>query len=242
LDIVLVGVLTVLASGIGTLSGFGTSTLMVPVLAMFYPLPQTLLLVGVIHFFTSLWRTLLFRSGLRWDLILKFGLPGIALSALGGLLVFRLPPDVGGRILGLVLLGYVVLLFAKGRIKLPHRTATAVAGGSLYGLSAGLFGVGGAVRGAFLSAFDLDRSVYLACTGVIALAVDSARVLTYLYGGSDLPRGLALGLLLFIPLSFVGARIAKHFVDRIPQRYFQRLIAALVGLAALKLLIAPSGA
>ena len=240
MEIVLIGLLTVVASGLGTLTGFGTSTLMVPILAIFYPLPQTLLLVGIVHFFTSLWRTLLFRQGLRWDLILKFGVPGVLLSITGGWLMFRLPPDTGGQILGAVLLGYVVFVLVKGRVRLPQRTAVAVSGGALYGLSAGIFGIGGAVRGAFLNAFDLPKPVYLAVTGVIALAVDSSRLATYWVGGSVLSPTLAWGLLAFVPLSLLGARLAKSVVERIPQAYFQRVIAVFLGLIALKLLLFPT--
>ena len=44
------------------------------------------------------------------------------------------------------LLAYVGFVFVKGRFAIPQTTATAVVGGGLYGLSAGIFGVGGAVR------------------------------------------------------------------------------------------------
>ncbi|TDX24758.1 hypothetical protein DFO67_1203 [Modicisalibacter xianhensis] len=240
--IVLISLLTVLASGLGTLTGFGTSILMVPILTMFYPLPQTLLLVGIVHFFTSLWRALLFRRGLRWDLILKFGVPGALLSIVGGWLMFRLPQAVGGRILGAVLLAYVVFLLVRGRFKLPQRTSIAVTGGALYGLIAGVFGIGGAVRGAFLSAFDLAKSVYLAVTGVIALAVDTSRVATYWLGGDRLSPMLAWGLLAFIPLSLLGAALAKRIVERIPQRHFRSVIAVFLGLIALNLLLFPTSA
>jgi uncharacterized protein len=60
MDIVLIAVLTLLASTVGTMTGFGTSTIMVPVLASFLALPQVLLLVGVIHWFGNLWKMLLF--------------------------------------------------------------------------------------------------------------------------------------------------------------------------------------
>lgn len=43
-DIVYIFLLTLLASIIGTLAGFGISTIMVPVLLIVLPLPQTLLL------------------------------------------------------------------------------------------------------------------------------------------------------------------------------------------------------
>jgi hypothetical protein len=51
----------------GTLTGFGTSKIMVPVLVFLYLLPQTLFLV-IIHWFGDIWKMLLFRSGIRWRL------------------------------------------------------------------------------------------------------------------------------------------------------------------------------
>ena len=76
MDIALIALLTFVGSLVGTLTGFGTSTVMVPVLVMFYPLPQALLLVGIIHWFGDIWKMLLFRSGVRWRLVLLFGVPG----------------------------------------------------------------------------------------------------------------------------------------------------------------------
>lgn len=49
MDMVLIAILTFFASGIGTLTGFGTTTIMVPVLLSFVPLAEALLFVGIIH-------------------------------------------------------------------------------------------------------------------------------------------------------------------------------------------------
>ena len=62
IEIVSVALLTILASGVGTLTGFGTSTILVPVLVFVFPLPQTLLLVGVIHWFGNVWKVWLFEA------------------------------------------------------------------------------------------------------------------------------------------------------------------------------------
>jgi uncharacterized protein len=238
-DIALIALLTLVASGVGTLTGFGTSTIMVPAMAMFFPLSQTLLFVGIIHWFGNVWKMALFREGLRWDLILKFGVPGIALTVVGGALVFRIDETLLARFMGGVLLGYVAFLFVKDRFKVPQSTATAVTGGALYGFSAGVFGIGGAVRGAFLAAFDLPKAVYIATAGAIGLAIDSGRIVTYLFEGASLEARLLWGLLLFVPLSFVGAKMAEKIVHRIPQEHFRTVVAVFLGLAAGRLLIFP---
>jgi len=56
-------------------------------------------------------------------------------------------------------------LFLKREWALPKTNVTAVCGGMLSGLFAGFFGVGGAVRGAFLTAFDLPKEVYSSILG-----------------------------------------------------------------------------
>ena len=72
--------LTLISATVGTMTGFGTSTIMVPTLALFLPLPQVLLFVGIIHWFGNVWKMLLFKEGFNWKLILLFGLPGVIVS------------------------------------------------------------------------------------------------------------------------------------------------------------------
>ncbi|MBD3240508.1 MAG: TSUP family transporter [Chitinivibrionales bacterium] len=237
--IVSITLLTIVAGGVGTLTGFGTSTIMVPVLLLFLPLPQTLLLVGIVHWFGDIWKVVLFRSGLSWKLILAFGLAGIVASYLGARVVFAAPERLLSRILGGFLLAYVVFLFAKPAFKVPGRTLTAMTGGALSGFLAGIFGVGGAVRSAFLTAFDLPKAVYLSTAGAIALFIDTTRIATYLLNDVRLEPQYAWGFVLFVPASFLGAGIAKRMVDRIPQKRFRLIVAAFLFLAGLKLLLFP---
>ena len=154
MEIFYIALLTMFASCIGTLTGFGTSTIMVPVLLFFLPLTQTLLLVGVIHWFGDIWKILLFREGLQWKLILTFGIAGITTTYLGANIVFSVSPKILSQILGGFLLFYVIFLFLKPTFKIPKNSLTAISGGALSGFFAGLFGVGGAIRGVFLSVFD----------------------------------------------------------------------------------------
>jgi uncharacterized protein len=239
MDIALIAALTLVASGVGTLTGFGTSTIMVPVLVSFLALPQVLLLVGVIHWFGNLWKMLLFRSGIRWRLILLFGVTGIFATLVGGSLAFQLPEEILSRVLGAFLLAYVAFILTKDRFRVPQTDATALTGGALYGLSAGIFGVGGAVRGAFLAAYDLPKSVYIFTAGAIGLLIDTGRIGAYLWQGAVIETRLLWGLLVFVPVSFVGAKLAERIVDRIPQRRFRSVVAVFLALVGLQLFVLP---
>lgn len=240
MEILYIALLTILAGGIGTLTGFGTSTIMVPILLFFLPLPQTLLLVGVIHWFGDIWKILFFKKGFNWKLILTFGIAGIAASYLGANIIFSVSEKLLSQILGGFLVTYVLFLFLKPSFKIPKNSATAISGGALSGFFAGIFGVGGAVRGVFLSAFDLPKAVYISTAGAIALFIDTTRIATYLLNDVMLEQQFLWGFLLFIPASFFGAKGAKKIVDRVPQKKFRMVITIFLLLVGLKFLLLPN--
>ena len=156
MEIIFLLLITVIASCVGTMTGFGTSTIMVPALLIFYPIPQTLLFVGIIHWFGNIWKLVLFKKGFRWKLVLSFGIPGIAATFLGASLVFDISSAILSRIMGTFLIVYVVYLFLKSSFKIKPSLFSGICGGTLSGFLAGVFGIGGAVRGLFLTAGDGD--------------------------------------------------------------------------------------
>jgi uncharacterized protein len=239
-ELLLIGAITFIAAGVGTLTGFGTSTLMVPVLAMFFPLPVTLLFVGIIHFFGDIWKMALFRSGFEWKLVLAFGIPGVVLSWFGAALPLALPAELMERILGGFLLAYVAFLFFHEDWKLPRSMVTAALGGAASGFSAGIFGVGGAIRSTFLSAFDLDKAKFIFTSGAIAFAIDIVRIGRYLHDGTRMDSTLTYGLAAFVPLSLLAAWLAKKVVDRVPQSHFRTVIAVALAIIGIRYLLFPS--
>lgn len=226
MDIILLSLLTFIAATIGTITGFGSSTIMVPFVLLFFPLPTTLLFVGIIHTFNDLWKIILFNNAIKWKILLSFGIPGIIFSVLGANLITTLPETLLLKIFGLILMLYVVLLIQNPKLKLPHSPLAAGLGGTLSGLMAGVFGVGGVTRSLFLSAFNFKKEVYIFTSGSIALFIDLPRLLTYYQNGTRLNSDLAWGMLIFIPVSFVAAEFAKKIVHKIPQAKFRLVIAA----------------
>jgi uncharacterized membrane protein YfcA len=236
MEIVFLSVLGFIASAIGTTTGFGISTVMIPVALLFYSLPEALFFVGIIHWFGNIWKLVLFSRGLRWKLILSFGIPGVAASLLGASLVFRVPASLLSRILAGFIIVYVIYLFIRPSFKVKESILSAVCGGTFSGFLAGIFGMGGAIRSLFLSAFDLPKAIYIATAGAIALFIDTTRLTTYFLKGARLEPLILWGMLIFVPASFLGARVAKLFVDKIPQKYFRGVITVFLFLVGIKLL------
>ncbi|MDD5556878.1 MAG: sulfite exporter TauE/SafE family protein [bacterium] len=232
-----IGLLTVLAATVGTITGFGTSTIMIPILVQFMPPVEAIFLVAIIHWFGDIWKVALFRSGVRARLILLFGIPGLLAGFGGASITLEADQAVLLKILGGFIAAYALFLLLQRSFRVPANTATALGGGALSGFFAGVFGIGGAIRSMFLSAFDLPKEVYIATAGAIGLMVDAMRIITYIAGGTTLPRHLWHGLLLFIPLSFLGAGIARKVVGMIPQNRFRLVVGAFLFVIGAKLML-----
>ncbi|AKB52109.1 hypothetical protein MSBRW_2856 [Methanosarcina barkeri str. Wiesmoor] len=238
-EIIYIALLTLLASLIGNMAGFGISTIMVPVLLIILPLPQTLLLVGIVHWFNDIWKILLFRKGIRWKLLLAFGLPGIFASFLGSSLSLRISREILSRALGVFLIAYVIFIIFNRTFKLSQKLSVAISSGTLTGFFAGIFGIGGEINAVTLSAFNLEKAVYVATAGAIAFMIDSTRIVTYILGGTRLDPILISGFLIFIPISLIGAMIGKREIEKIPQEKFRTFVAVFIFLFGLKLVLFP---
>ncbi len=240
MDLIYLALLTFVASLIGTVTGFGISTLMIPILVIFLPPVETIFFVAIIHWFGDLWKVLLFGQGFHWKLIILFGLIGLAASYVGAAVSLGTDHLLLLRILGVFLVVDAVFMIYKPRLEVRADNSHALLGGALSGFFAGMFGMGGPIRSAFLSLFALPKAVHLATIGAIGLMVDSTRIITYWRGGVVLPETLWWALLVLIPASFLGAELAKGIVDQIPQKKFRLVIAVFLLLIGLKLLFWPS--
>ena len=239
MEIFYIALLTLTPATTGTIAGFGTSTLRVPFLVIFFPPVEAIFLVAIIHWFGNIWKVALFRSGFNMRLLLIFGVVGLVTSYFGAHISLGANEEILLRVLGAFLAGYALFVAFQSKFKIPAGNTMAIFGGGLSGFFAGMFGIGGAIRSAFLSAFDLPKAVFIATAGAIGLLVDSTRIITYFTGGETLPRELWYGLILFIPVSFLGAQIAKKVVDRIQQNKFRMVIAIFLLAVGIKLIFWP---
>jgi len=218
---------------IGTIAGFGSSTIFLPLALLFVDFQTALVLVAFLHIFGNLGRISFFRHGLDRDLIIKFGIPSVILTIIGALLVSHISQDVLKGLLGVFLIGYASYSFWKENFSIPASTVNAVIGGSLSGFLAGLIGTGGALRGAFLAGFKLPKEKYLATAAAIALAVDLTRIPIYISEGFLKSEYYWYLPILFV-VAFAGSFTGKGIVNKIPQKHFRRFVLIALFLIGVK--------
>src|SRR3989344_3085559 len=215
-------IIAFIAEVIGTIAGFGSSTVALPLSLLFLDFKTALVLVAFLHIFGNLGRVSFFKFGFDRNILLKFGAVSVLFTIAGAFLVSFTPQETLKGILGLFLIVYVFISWSKG-LKLKATTMTALIGGGVSGFFAGLIGTGGALRGAFLTAFQLPKEKYIATAAAIALAVDVTRLPIYLSEGY-----LNKDFYWFVPFIFItaitGSFVGKKIVDRIPQNFFRRIV------------------
>ncbi|MEX1997796.1 MAG: sulfite exporter TauE/SafE family protein [Candidatus Andersenbacteria bacterium] len=220
---------------VGTIAGFGSSTIFLPLAIFFVDFKTALVLVAFLHIFGNLGRISFFRYGLERRLLVTFGVPSVVGSIGGALLVPHVSQDLIQAFLGVFLVLYAVIFLWREELQFAPRAINAVIGGSLSGFLAGLIGTGGALRGAFLNAFRLNKEKYIATAAAIALAVDVTRIPVYLQQGF-LERQYYSSVLVLFFIALIGSFIGKRVVDYTPQRHFRKLVLLAVLVAGLKFL------
>lgn len=236
LNDVLFFVLGFLSEIIGTMAGFGSSTIFLPVSSYFVDFKTALALVAIFHLFGNISRLVFFRHGLDKRVLLLFGVPSFALSLVGATLVGDLSQTVLKLILGIFLISICVAFLVRPKLSFPTNNKSLAIGGSVSGFIVGLIGTGGALRAAFLTGLKIDKAKYIATAAIIALGTDATRIPSYVSHGF-----LSEQYYYYIPVLFViavgGSFVGRKIVNKINQDKFKKMVLIAIILASIKFII-----
>ncbi len=236
-------------------SGFGLGTLLLPVFALFFPLPVAIAATALVHLANNLFKLGLMGRHAERRIVLRFGAPAAVAACGGAWLLLRLAGlpalatyQLGGRTftvepLGLVL-GGLIVFFALFDL-LPAFTALRFGarflglGGLLSGFFGGLSGHQGALRSAFLAKSGLDPEAFVGTGVACAVIVDVVRLAVYGLDHITGPLGIlraegGANLVVAATLSaFAGAWVGRRLLHQWTLRSMQRLVGAMLLLLAL---------
>ena len=184
----------------------------------------------------------MFRKGVDKTLLVNMGIPAVLLVLLGA----WLSRFVDKKILEFLLSGFLILLssvFLFFRLQPLRPTIfNSMAGGALSGISAGMLGTGGAIRGLVMAAFRLPKEVFIATSAFIDLFIDLGRGGAYMYNGFVHQDDLYLIPILLV-VSIAGTYAGKFVLRFVSENQFSRLVLVLIfciGIVTLLRLFIPS--
>lgn len=219
--------LALLAEIIGTVSGFGSSILFVPIASMFIDFKLVLGITAVYHIFSNTSKIYLFKTGINKNIALRLGIPAVLFVIMGAFLtnyISQTEIELGMNFIILFMAFY--LISGKGN-QLKQTNANLYSGGVISGFLAGLIGTGGAIRGITLAAFNLEKNTFIATSALIDFGVDSSRAMVYIYNGYFQSKHLIL-IPFLILISIVGTYIGKLLLAKISDQIFKYIVLGII--------------
>jgi uncharacterized protein len=218
---------------IGTMAGFGSSTIFLPLALFFVDFKTAIVLVAIFHLFGNTGRMVFFRQGFDKRIIFQFGVPSVLLSLLGAFLIGIIAQPALKLMLGTFLIITSVTFLAKPGLKFPQKTGTFIAGGSVTGFITALVGTGGALRATILQGLNIEKTKYIATAATIAAVTDVTRIPIYISQGF-LTEEYFLYLPILLGIALAGSFIGRRIVVTINQELFRRIVLVAIILVSIK--------
>lgn len=239
-EVALVLVVVTLAFFVKGVTGLGGPPLVIPVIATFMGVEWAVAVIAIPAALSNGW--LLWENRASVGVVRPFIGPMLAAGVVGTIIGVNILLSVDDRImsvvLGVLMLAYIAWYLLNPAYKLTDRTArrlawpTGLGGGLLHGTT----GVAAPIIATYAHSLHLTRSEFVAAISVPFFVLGTVQMIGLLaLGGYDQERLIA-GLIACIPVLVVtpyGMRLGR----RLSSQVFQYAVLAVLGLAAVRLLL-----
>lgn len=232
-----------LASLLTLFSGFGLGTILMPVVAIFFPVTVAVAMTAFVHLLNNLFKLAVLWKSVDWPVVGRFGIPAMIATVPGAWLLTKLSdlPEIHSyTAAGLdasitpvkLTVGLLLIFFATVEclpvLKNISLSARALPlGGILSGFFGGLSGHQGAFRSAFLVRAGLDKNQFVASNSAIAAMVDITRLAVYGLNIALIMERVNTGLLAAATVAaFAGVLAGTMGLKKITIGFIQKLVAA----------------
>lgn len=250
MELLLVASVALVASLLTFFSGFGLGTLLMPIIALFFPLPIAIAITAIVHFSNNVLKFFLLARYSNYAVLVRFGLPAVIFALLGAWCLELLSEWKWGFTYSLfdltftitplkLIIGFVIALFlgleSTTSLRIPSYAKKLWLGGALSGFFGGLSGHQGAFRSLFLTQNALSKEVFLATGVSIAVIVDLSRLSLY---AKHWESALAQWELIVIAIlsAFIGTLIGKFFLKKVSIEFIRFIVAWMLGIVAFLLI------
>jgi hypothetical protein len=235
LKIVAVVVATAVGFTIAGVAGFGGGVVALPVLVWVFGVREAIPILTISQVLSTVSRVALHRDALNWPVVRNFVIGGLPFSVLGALFFVSIDTQVLVRILGVMMLLFVVYTKLPIGRNFKMRLWGFVPLGSATGFGSAFLGIPGPFAAVFYLAYGLSASAYI---GTSALGMGIIQIpKLIIFGSNDLLTmrvvlmGVGLGA-----IAAGSAYVGKIILNRVPERIFPRIITAMLLISGVVLL------
>lgn len=235
-DVPVLGAVALFAAFLGSVAGSGGSTVLLPVLVLYFGILDAVPIITIANLSANLSRVVINRREIVFPVVGWFVLGTVPTAILGAYLFTITPPEVLIRLLGALLL--ILVGWRRLRPMPPVKGSPAwfLPLGALFGFLEGIMGSVGPLMAPFFLAFGLFKGAYIG-TDALATVVMQGTKLAVFGGTALLDASLAIAGLTLVPFMILGTVLGKKLVDRMSERAFTLLVEGILVLAGLNFLI-----
>lgn len=253
MEIYVILIVALFASGLTLFSGFGLGTLLMPVIAIFFPVEIAIAITAMVHLANNVFKVALLGKKANRSVLLSFGITAVAFAFFGALVLGWLsgiPPifeyvAFGNQIqisplkliVGILILIFVMLELSTGFSSIALDKKYLPYGGVISGFFGGLSGHQGAFRSMFLLKAGLNKEEFVATGIMLAVMVDMSRMLIYGLEITRQHRIVEWQLVIAASVSaFIGAYFGSKLLTKITIRSIQIVVSILLVMVSLGLI------
>ncbi len=245
MEVLLIALVSFLASLLTFYSGFGLGTILTPVFMVFFPVEVAIAWVGLVHFFNNIFKIFLVGPQADRAVVKSFGIPAILASFLGAWLLLSLSEPSPIMIYTLMgktfeiyfiklLIAVLLIIFALMDLipyfkNLYFGKEKLAIGGFLSGFFGGLSGNQGALRSAFLVKAGLSKEAFIGTAVVISTLVDFTRLGVYASQAKNINLSENFHIVFIATLSaIIGAFLGNKLLKKVTIHFIQTTVAILL--------------
>ncbi|MFA6914933.1 MAG: sulfite exporter TauE/SafE family protein [Parachlamydiales bacterium] len=236
-----------LISIITLFSGFGLGTVLMPVFAIFFPLPLAIASVAVVHLANNLFKALLVGKYAKTSVVIKFGIPAALGAALGAYLLSffsNWPPLFSYHLYNsdfkITMIGIIVgsmVIFSSIFELVPRFSDLSFdrdyipLGGAISGFFGGVSGNQGILRSAFLIKSGLSKEEFIGTGVLCSVIVDVIRILVYGWAAytQKFTEALSQNMIGIITAASITAFLGSYIGSKLTHKITFRMLQIIVG-------------
>ena len=232
-----------LGAAMTLVSGFGLGTLLLPVMALFFPIDIAILLTAWVHLANNLIKFGFYYKNVSWQILLRFA-PTAIIGAWTGSRVLGQLNDWNKSVvvsslsietttfklaLGFLLGMFAIIEWMPESKRISFSAKWLPIGGFMSGFFGGLSGHQGALRSAFLIRAELSKEVLIGTGIVIATCIDITRISQYIdQQNNNVLISHASLFLGSIVSAFLGVYLTQRWIKKVTIQWLQKSIALLL--------------
>ena len=221
---------------ISAVFGLGTALVLLTVGSFLLPVKEVIALSAVMFAVSTILKTWIFRRQIDWKLVILMSLVSIPFAWLGADLLIWLPDLWIEKLLGAMVLAYLLVSAAGWRIRAGRNTGWILCGSAGYGFMSGLLGSGGLIKALMFREMGLNKEEYVGAMAATAVLATLVKLHVYwadgLLGSQHMMPALGL-----VGATLVAVPLGRTILGRLKPGHFETGLNFLLATAAIALLL-----